>query len=146
MIKPGLIRRADAQDGLACATIINAWIDTTPWMPRCATPEVIQTALTQGLPLREAYVIGDPVAGYISIDPRAAHIWGFYVATPGQGFGKALMDRAKQGRTYLKLNTHAANTKAHAFYRREGFIETRGPWLGDDGIEEITMVWRASPQ
>jgi ribosomal protein S18 acetylase RimI-like enzyme len=57
--------------------------------------------------------------------------------------GKALLDYAKNGRTFLKLNSHAANTRAHAFYRREGFTQIGDPWLGDDGIDEITMEWRA---
>jgi len=85
-------------------------------------------------------VIGDPVKGYLSMDPVESHIWGLYVH-PGQGFGKALMDQVKVGRKYLRLNSHAANLRAHAFYAREGFDQVGEPWLGSDGIDEITMEW-----
>ena len=105
--------------------------------------DAIETALHRGLPLREAYVVGDPVAGYISIDPDQDHIWGLYIARPGEGLGKQLLDRAKRDRKYLRLNTHAANESAHRFYRREGFQQSGTPWRGDDGVDEITMEWQA---
>jgi len=137
------IRRATAQDGPACAQIVNGWIDQTPWMPRTASASDIEAALIKGLPLREAYVIGDPVAGYISVEVEIDHIWGFYLAIQSQGAGKALLDHVKQGRTKLRLNSPAANTRAHAFYQREGFSQVGPAWAGDDGIDEITMEWHA---
>ena len=136
------IRRALASDAEACAAILNAWIDETPWIPRAIAPETFVQILREGLPRREAYVIGDPVAGYLSLEPETAHIWGFYVGHRGEGLGKALMDHAKEGRDFLKLNSHAANIAAHRFYMREGFQQTGGPWAGSDGIDEITMEWR----
>lgn len=136
------IRKAVAEDAPACAAILNAWIDGTDWMPRMIAPADLVEALRQGLPMREAYVIGDPVAGYLSLDPAEAHIWGFYIGTPGQGLGRDLLDKAKEGRDFLKLNSHHANLRAHAFYRREGFVQVGAPWRGDDGIDEITMEWR----
>ncbi|MEP5732163.1 MAG: GNAT family N-acetyltransferase [Sulfitobacter sp.] len=137
------LRRATAADGVACGAILNAWIDATNWMPRTVTPEAIVDALCEGLPKREAYVIGDPVAGYLSLEAEAAHIWGFYVGSPGQGLGQRLLSQAKEGREFLKLNSHHANTRAHGFYAREGFVQVSDPWPGDDGIDEITMEWRA---
>ena len=110
-------------------------------MPERPPLAVLEDALTKGLPTREAYVIGDPVQGYLSMEAELAHIHGFYVAKRGQGLGKALMDRAKTGRGYLRLNTHAANTRAHRFYAREGFVTTGAPCRGDDGIDEIRMEW-----
>lgn len=135
------IRKATADDAEACAAILNDWIDGTDWMPRTIEAEVLVDILHEGLPKREAYVIGDPVAGYLSMDPAEAHIWGLYTR-PGRGLGKALMDRAKVGRDYLKLNSHAANEPAHRFYEREGFTQIGAPWAGSDGIDEITMEWR----
>ena len=137
------IRRATADDAPACAAIINAWIDATDWMPRTIASDALEAILRDGLPRREAYVIGNPVAGYLSMDPEEAHIWGLYVATPGQGLGRALIDQAKMGRDFLQLNTHAANTRAQAFYTREGFRPAGPPWPGSDGIDEITMEWHA---
>jgi putative acetyltransferase len=137
------IRRALATDGATCAAIINHWIDTTVWMPRLVPEEVIVDALTKGFTMREAYVIGEPVTGYLSLETEISHILGFYVSQTGQGLGKALLDQVKQGWTFLKLNTHHENQRAHAFYRCEGFVQIGEPWLGDDGIDEITMEWRA---
>jgi len=135
------IRKALASDAEASAAILNAWIDETPWMPRTIAPKTLVEILREGLPRRDAFVIGDPVAGYLSLEPETAHIWGLYVARKGEGLGKALMDRAKAGRDYLKLNSHAANTAAHRFYAREGFQQVGSAWAGSDGIDEITMEW-----
>lgn len=137
-----VIRRAVADDAPACAAILNGWIDETEWMPRKIDADALVLLLRKGLPMREAYVIGDPVAGYLSLEAEAAHIRGFYVGGRGKGLGRALLDHVKQGRDYPKLNSHAANTRAHAFYHREGFVQTGDPWPGDDGIDEITMEWR----
>lgn len=138
-----VVRPAVAEDATACAVVINGWIDRTAWMPRLVAADVIETALQTGFPIREAYVVGEPPVGYLSLDPDEGHIWGLYVDAPGQGLGKALMDRAKVGRGYLRLNSHAANVEAHRFYRREGFVQVGPPWDGSDGIPEITMEWRA---
>lgn len=136
-----LIRRATALDGPACAAIVDAWIEQTPWMARSITRAKLEDVLTEGLPKREAYVIGDPVAGYLSLDPVESHIWGLYVAHPGAGLGAQLIAAAKTGRTRVQLHTHLPNTRAHAFYAREGFRQVGAPWDGDDGIPEIKMEW-----
>lgn len=134
------IRKALATDAEACGAVLNAWIDATDWLPREIEPDALVEILRDGLPKREAYVIGDPVVGYLSMDPVENHIWGFYVL-PGQGLGKALMDWVKVGRNYLRLNSHAANVRAHKFYAREGFVQVGEAWMGSDGIDEITMEW-----
>jgi len=135
------IRRAVAEDGPACAAIVHGWLSGLDWMPKVPTLEFLETALSEGLPTREAYVIGDPVQGYLSFSPEESHINAIYVAARGQGAGRALMDHIKQGHTYLRLNTHTPNTRAHRFYEREGFDKTGERWLGEDGIDEIRMEW-----
>ena len=136
------IRQAVAADGPACAAIVDAWVSATPWMPRTISLAELEVALTEGLPKREAWVIGDPVAGYLSMDPADNHIWGLYAAKKSVGLGKRLMDHVKEGRERLQLNTHLSNTRAHAFYAREGFVRVGEPWEGGDGIPEIRMEWR----
>ncbi|MEO0903673.1 MAG: GNAT family N-acetyltransferase [Pseudomonadota bacterium] len=138
------IRRATAADGPACAAVLVDWIRATPWMPQEMTQDQFAEILSDGLPKREAWVIGDPVVGYLSMDPAENHIWGFYVAQRGAGLGRQLMDQAKQGRTYLRLNTHLPNKRAHAFYAREGFVRVGDPWDGDDGVPEIRMEWQVT--
>jgi ribosomal protein S18 acetylase RimI-like enzyme len=143
MPDPAPIRRATAADGPACAAILDQWINATPWMPQRFTRAELAAMLSEGLPKREAWVIGDPVAGYLSLDPAENHIWGLYVGQRGQGLGRRLVDTAKTGRTHLQLNTHLPNTRAHAFYARQGFTQVGEPWDGDDGVPEIRMEWRA---
>ncbi|GIT90716.1 hypothetical protein JANAI62_11710 [Jannaschia pagri] len=137
------IRRAIADDAPACAAIVRQWLDASDWMPAGPTLETLETILRQGLPQREAYVaeMENDFLGYLSLDAATAHIHGLYTGRPGLGTGKALMDRAKQGRDQLSLNTHAPNVAAHRFYAREGFTVTQRDIAGDDGIPEMRMEW-----
>ncbi len=136
------IRMADTKDAPACAKIINDWIDQTPWMGRTDTPEAITTAIREGIPKRDFYVIGDPIEGYLSLDPAINLIGGFYTSKPGHGLGKALLDRAKAGRDYIQLWTHEPNTSARRFYAREGFKEVdRDPNRSGGGIPELRLEW-----
>jgi GNAT superfamily N-acetyltransferase len=48
----------------------------------------------------------------------------------GQGIGKQMLDAATErardaGCTFLELSVDVTNPEAHAFYRREGFVEDR---------------------
>ncbi len=148
------LRRPTAKDAPAIAQIVNDWIDTTPWMQRDLPPAEIAALIAKGLPHREMWVTGDPVLAYMSIEAEIAHIWGFYCAEPGQGFGKRLMDRAKDGRDFLSLNTHVPNGGAQKFYIREGFVSVgeiqqgpastvaETPDRKPTGIRELRMEWR----
>ncbi len=137
------------------AAIVNAWIDATPWMERDLPPAQIEALISDGMALREIWVICTPVAGYIPIEVEIAHIWGFYCARTGQGLGKRLLDQAKQGRDFLSLNTHLPNLGAQRFYVREGFqavgqhdagpVSTAKPVAGQGagGPREMRMEWRS---
>ncbi|MEL6463802.1 MAG: GNAT family N-acetyltransferase [Pseudomonadota bacterium] len=136
------IRSATDKDASACAVIVNDWIDAKEWLPRQHSRQAIEEMIRAGLPLREFWVAGDPVQGYLSFNTEENQIMGLYTAQPGSGIGKALIDRTKQGRVWLQLWSHAANTRAHVFYRREGFVETGRKESGVDGIPEIRMEWQ----
>lgn len=114
-------RRPGPDDVPAIAKIVNDWIDRTPWMERDISAEAIESLIAEGMPKREMWVIGDPVIAYLSCDPEIGHIWALYCAEPGRGLGKILMDKVKEGRSKLSLNTHVPNVSAQSFYRREGF-------------------------
>lgn len=135
------IRRAEATDILAIARIVNAWIDRTDWMTRVHSAETIEGFIAEAFPAREIYVTGDPIAAYLSLNPETGLIGALYSDMPGAGFGKALMDRAKEGRDALQLNTHEPNAAAQRFYRREGFVVVERNPMGDDGLPELRMAW-----
>ncbi len=134
-------RRANPNDAPACAAIVNDWIDAKDWLLRQHAPQAIEEMIRAGIPVREFWVVGDPIQGYLSFNTEESQIMGLYTARPGNGVGKALMDRVKEGRDWLQLWSHAPNTKAHAFYRREGFVEVGSKESGVDGIPEIRMEW-----
>ena len=136
------IRRAELTDATDCARIINDWIDRTDWMPRVVAAEEIAGMISAALPEREIWLVGDPTEGYLSLNPETGQIGALYLDAPGQGLGKALLDRAKVGREYLQLWTHEPNTAAHRFYAREGFEVVERKAEGADGLPELRMEWR----
>ena len=66
---------------------------------------------------------------------------GLYTAVQGQGMGKALLDKVKQNRKWIQLWSHSANTHAHRFYEREGFVKTNETRIGGDHIPEVRLEW-----
>ncbi len=141
-VKP---RRAEIVDAGDCAAIVRAWLDGLDWMPGGGpSVEELTVVIAEGIPKREFWVVGDPVAGYLSFKEDENLIAGLYTAVPGSGHGKALVDAVKAGRDYVQLWTHEANVAAHRFYHREGFetVERKAEGRGD-GIPELRMEWRA---
>jgi len=138
------VRRATEADAPACARIVDAWIEATEWMARDIDYDGLVKVLTDGMVTREIFVAGDPVVGYLAFQPEKAHITGFYCARQGHGIGKALLDHLKEGRDYLRLNTHVPNVAAQRFYRREGFMPVT-EMDGDrpEAPRELRMEWRA---
>ncbi|OWU83415.1 GNAT family acetyltransferase [Oceanicola sp. 22II-s10i] len=137
------VRRAGPVDVPAMAAIANAWVDETDWMPRDMPPEGITRFIRDALPEREIWVAGEPVCGYLSLDPVTLRIGALYVRERGRGVGKTLMDRVKDGRDMLWLHTHVPNLDAQRFYRREGFAEvSRHAAEPPETVPEIRMEWR----
>lgn len=139
-----ILRRATAADAPACAAIVRCWLDRADWMPAGPSRAELEAMMRDAFPAREAYVAEEDgaVLGYLSLDPNSDHVRGLYVAQPGHGTGKALIDRAKQGRDALSLNTHMPNRAAHRFYEREGFVAVERDMPGTDGVPEQRMEWR----
>lgn len=137
-----MIREAAQSDMAGCAAVVNRWIDGTPWFVRVVSVDQVNAALDKALDTRRIWVVGDPVEAYLSLNPENGHIGALYCDRPGQGHGKALMDAAKDGRDFLSLNTHLANTRAQAFYRREGFKDA-GEHAPEppEILRELRMEW-----
>lgn len=67
-------------------------------------------------------------------------IWG---PVRAQGLGKQLLDHAKAANNRLTLCVYQRNSRAAAFYRREGF-QVEGEGIDENtGELEYRMVWRA---
>ena len=134
--RKGLIDDADR-----CADIVNNWIEITKWMPRLFSKNELLEMIEEAIPLRELWVIGNPVSAYVSFNKDLSQIEALYSYDPGKGYGKILLDKVKEGREYIQLWSHTANESAHRFYHREGFRKAAFKEKGDDGIPEIQFEW-----
>ncbi|MEM9967874.1 MAG: GNAT family N-acetyltransferase [Pseudomonadota bacterium] len=136
------IRAATRAEARACATIFNAWVDVSDWFPRIHRPEERdQYYVNQVYKSQKLWVVGMPVVGFLSLN-QSSVVTALYTSKPGQGFGKRLLDYAKQQRDTLELWSFVANTEAQRFYQREGFVEMRRT-KGDneEGLPDILYRW-----
>lgn len=137
------IRHATRADTPALGQIVWEWEQCTEWMHSANDSAEIGCFIDSAFEDRIILVAGDPMIGYLAFDPERQRIGGLYASFPGQGIGKALMDRIKEGRDYLWLNTHEPNLAAQKFYKREGFVEVSNEGAEEvDGIPELRMEWR----
>lgn len=137
-------RPAASSDAQACAAILNDWIDARAWMPRVHTIAEVEDFYRDFVFVRrQVWVIGRPVEGFMALDPEAGVVTALYVATPGQGLGKRLLDHAKDGRDRLELWTFVANEAGRRFYTREGFTEVRRTdGDNEEGLPDVLLRWK----
>ena len=113
------IRRATIHDALACASIVDEWVEKTAEMPRLYDRDQLFSMIRSAIPTREVWVIGEPIEGYISYNPDLLQISALYVKFTGEGLGKILLDQVKHQRKYLQLWSHEFNISAHKFYKEK---------------------------
>ncbi len=135
------LRRAIIDDASACALIVDDWIEKTVEMPRLFDKHKLTEMIRNAIPLREVWVIGQPINGYISYNPDLLQISALYVIRRGEGIGKILLDQVKSDCKYLQLWSHEINNLAHKFYKREGFQLKNRKDRGSDGIPELQIKW-----
>lgn len=139
-----MIDVARPEDAAAMAQVLGGWIAATPWMPRLHTPAEELWFCGHLIETCEVFVIRAPdLGGFLA--RRGNEIPALYLtpASRGQGQGKALLDRAKQGRDRLELWSFQANPRAVVFYRREGFVEDHRT-AGEGNAEklpDIHLIW-----
>lgn len=138
------VRKACEADIPAMAQIIHDWEMVTDWVPNTYSLQDSEDFIREVMPAREIWVLGAPIKGYLSLDPKAARIGMLYCCEPGKGIGKSLLDHVKVGRSSLWLTTQERNIEAQRFYKREGFVEA-GPHIEGtpNGLPEIRMEWAA---
>lgn len=110
---------------MACAAIIRAWGDATPWMVELDDIEPMAAAWVDMLETDTAWVAerDEQVVGFCVREDD--NITGLYVAGDAQshGVGKVLLDLAKVDRDWITVWVYELNERARAFYRREGLVE-----------------------
>ena len=136
------IRKANISDANSCAEIVHSWVQATSWMPNRFTLAELETLIEEGMPKREIWVVGDPIFAYLSFDRPNNSIAALYSKTPGQGYGRQLINHIKSHSSLLQLWSHSLYSKAHKFYMREGFVTKEFNQLGADGIPEIRFEWK----
>ncbi len=139
-----MIRAAQPLDAGRIGAILSGWVDQTPWMPRLHSraEDVAHAAdlIDRGWVRVAAF---GRVAGFLARDDRVIHALYLAPEARGQGIGKALVDDAKAQVPALTLWTFQNNTRARAFYEREGFAEAaRTDGAGnDEGLPDIRYDW-----
>ena len=110
-------------------------------MPRLFDKHKLTKMIRNAIPLRDVWVIGQPINGYISYNPELLQVSALYVNKRGKGLGKILLDRLKSDYKCLQLLSHEFNNSAYNFYRREGFQFKNRKDRGSDGIPELQFEW-----
>lgn len=86
-----------------------------------------------------AYSRSGPSRDESADENKTGEIYGFYIHPEhwGAGIGRGLMERVldamrERGLEWATLNVVEANTRARAFYERQGFVPDRpaSPWYG----------------
>ena len=135
------LRRPTIDDASACALIVDDWIEKTVEMPRLFDKHKLTEMIRNTIPLREVWVIGQPINGYISYNPHLLQISALYVNKKGEGIGTILLCRVKSNHKYLHLWSDEFNNSAHKFYKREGFKFKNRKDRGSDGVPELQFEW-----
>jgi len=110
-------------------------------MPRLLNKHKLTEMIRNAIPLREVWVIGQPINGYIPYNSDSSQISALYVNKKGEGHGKILLDQIKSDHKYLQLWSHEFNNSAHKFYKREGFKFKNRIDRGSDRIPVLQFEW-----
>ena len=131
------LRRATIDDASGCALIVNNWIEKTVEMLRLFDKHKLTEMIRNAIPLREVWVIGKPINGYISYNSDSLQISALCVNKKGEGHVKILLDQIKVDHKYRQLWSHEFNNSAHKFYKRKGFKFKNRKDRGSDRILEL---------
>ncbi|MEO0542709.1 MAG: GNAT family N-acetyltransferase [Pseudomonadota bacterium] len=148
------VRQGVVRDAQACADILNAWIDETPWMPRVHSHQDVVRHYSE-LVLVKRHVLmacssGGEVEGFAALDCDDSFVTALYVAADARnkGVGGQLLDATKKMMSQrVSLWTFIANHRARRFYAREGFFEVRRT-NGDneEKLPDVLLTWEGEKQ
>lgn len=142
-----MIRNFQQQDE---DSIIRIWLEASAiahsFIPRSYWEDKVPDMRNKYLPQSQTLVYEDEhtneTSGFISLIGN--YIAALFVSPDrqGQGIGQALMALAKQQHPELELNVYAKNTRALAFYRRQGFTIVREQTDEQTGQQEFAMKYQ----
>ena len=140
-----ILSPATPADAAPLAQILGDWLRGTGWIPVLHDRAADLGFVARMIASHRVLVARDPdPIGFIAV--KQGNIAGFYIAADhrSKGIGKALLEAAKADEPRLALWTFQANTRAIAFYTREGFIELeRTDGSGnEENLPDLRMIWR----
>ena len=140
------IADAETSDVPVLARLIADWVRETDWMPVLHSQEEDEGFVAGLLRTHVVRVArwGMDRVGFLA--RQGGRVQALHVAQSARemGIGRALLDEVKAVEPEVSLWTFQANTRAIAFYLREGFAEAeRTDGHGnDEKLPDIRMIWR----
>ena len=139
-----MIRRPDTQDLDAVSSLwldanleAHGFIPASYWLGHL---EEVRAALAQA----EVWAFADAAGllGFVGL--QGDYIAGIFVRREARsgGVGRQLLDHVKAGRRQLRLQVYRKNSRAAAFYRREGFRLVEKGVDPETGETELLLEWR----
>lgn len=132
-------------DAAPLARLIGEWVRETGWMPVLHTGkenEAFVAGLLETHVLRVARS-GPDRLGFLARQRGRVQALHVAAGARGLGIGNALIDEVKSSETEISLWVFQANSRAIAFYRREGFTvaeQTDGAG-NDERLPDSRMIW-----
>lgn len=141
------ITDAAPEDAAALAGILGDWVRETGWMPVLHTRDEDLGFLTGLIGHQVCRVVRGRAGPLGFLARQKGHIDALYLApgARGKGIDTALLAEVKAREPMVELWTFQANTRAIAFYLREGFheIERTDGRRNDEGLPDLRLIWRS---
>lgn len=137
-------------DAARLGQIMAAWINETPWMPKLHTLDGDTKFLTRLIETMDVITLRNlrGPEGFLAREDE--EVQALYLAPQARsnGWGSQMLGLAKARSPRLELWTFQANTRARAFYAREGFTEVKltDGQGNDEKLPDVRMVWNRNPQ
>ena len=82
------VRKAQSENVIECAVIVNNLISKTKEMPKLFNKIELEQMIKEAIPLREVWLVCNPAKGYISLNQQTLQIMGLYTLEPGNRLRK----------------------------------------------------------
>jgi putative acetyltransferase len=147
-----MIRTEDACDRAELIELwLASWAATYPGIDfetrREWFDEHLSLLRTQGCTILTARTEPGSLAGFVIFDSVSGWLDQIAISPDafGSGVARELMSKAKRlSRGFLQLDVNADNTRALAFYEREGFRRTGEGTNPNSGARTLSLEWRAA--